>query len=49
MDKKVFVEEVTKYDAPQVEIVEVEVEIGFNGSDKDGDGDATVPGMGGFN
>ena len=32
MDKKVFAEEVAKYDAPQVEIVEVEVERGFSES-----------------
>lgn len=33
MRKLELVEEVTKYDAPQVEVIEVEVEKGFAASD----------------
>ena len=40
--------EFIKYDAPEVEIIEVEVEKGFAGSDNE-DPDATAPGMGGLN
>lgn len=38
--------EFVKYDAPQVEIIEVEVEKGFAGSDTDGDSTGTGENMG---
>ena len=40
MKNVVFVENAVKYDAPQVEVIEVEVEKGFATS---GDGDAETP------
>lgn len=41
--------EFVKYDAPEVEIIEVEVEKGFAASPGGGDGGATGEGMGGLN
>jgi hypothetical protein len=41
--------EFIKYDAPQVEIIEVEVEKGFAVSGGNEDGGASAPGMGGLN
>lgn len=41
--------EFIKYDAPQMEIIEVEVEKGFAFSDGTEDGGASAPGMGGLN
>ena len=40
-----------KYEAPEVEIIEVEVEKGFAMSDgsEEGDGNASAGGMGGLN
>ncbi len=43
MRKMELAKEVIKYDAPQVEIIEVEVEQGFAASDSEGDGEGNMP------